>query len=155
MILAIYFDPENSAPLGLAGLATFIPGTNWIESEAWEKAQEHPIMKMWVDAGQLREIQRKDPKSSDCSTISFSETDAILLVSGEYELVKLRKWLETEDRKPVLQAIAERIKRLEAFNTPQSFARNGHGLRESREAWCYLLGPRASSATPKTTAMVW
>jgi hypothetical protein len=144
-MLAIYFDPKNSAPLSLSSLVTFIPGTNWVEPEAWEKVQSHPILKMWIDAGELREIKRKDPKSSDESITAFSESDAILLAGGEYETAKLRKWLEVEDRKGVLAAIASRIAQLQHLNAPESFREHGHGLRESKEAWSYLVGPRASA----------
>lgn len=111
---------ENEDPSGAQHVvgAVLLPGANEIPDSLWAKFANDPVIQAHIDDGDL-EVPAKDRFQA------MPVREAVALVKGTgagnkiddkpgtTDLRLLRKWLETEKRKPVVEAIEAQIKAVE------------------------------------------
>ncbi|MFT9496372.1 hypothetical protein [Anaerosolibacter sp.] len=87
-------------------------GGNEVDEKAWEKATQHPIVKGWIENGDV-EVEQGDLE--DITKITPG-SKAIAIIETTFSQEKLQKWQETEKRKAVLEAINKQIEYLNQQN---------------------------------------
>lgn len=94
------------------------PVATVISREDWQRVQKHPAVKQWLTLGWIAEkpadvvAPTEVPPPDDL--LAYSGPAAIALVETEQSEGTLRKWLAAEGRKPIKDAIGERLAALKA-----------------------------------------
>lgn len=118
------------------GSVRFIPGLNYITEAQWNEIKSHPLLPYRFTEGHLVWIKNKGPEDyiaankpsvasdkgqdqvEDAKVIAhdilagFSQKEAKELVAKTFDVELLEVWKEKEDRKVVLNAIEDQIKKI-------------------------------------------
>lgn len=84
-------------------------GGNEVNEKDWDVVSKHPIVKIWLENGDV-EVEKGDLE--DITKI-VPANKAVLVIETTFSQGKLQKWLETETRKTVIDAIEKQIEYLE------------------------------------------
>ena len=97
-------------------------GLNQVEEEEWENIQKMEYAIRLLSLGALRVMEATEVKETldeadlkvpdEVSITNLKIADAVKVVAATHDLQKLDAWLTNEQRVPIRQAIARRVKTL-------------------------------------------
>lgn len=94
------------------GFTTLLPGLNTIDKEQWEAFIANPARRHQLAEGELEVVEEDELTTLKEKSVK----DAIALVKSTVRKEMLESWVESENRKQVLDAIE---KQLEAIQPPK------------------------------------
>lgn len=90
-----------------AEFVRLMPGTNELSKADWERMETTPDVKAKIENGKIR-IVADDSEGESLAKLSIQKAKSVVKECLDETL--LLKWIETEDRKSVLEAIETQMK---------------------------------------------
>jgi hypothetical protein len=114
-IVVIYNRPSVMGIQGPKGeLLKLLAGANVVDFDLWKATSSHPIVKSLIDEGVIEFKLPSEKTKPEVYLQSVSNRDAIDLVKKTIDAELLKTWAQKETRKPVVKALEEQIKALNA-----------------------------------------
>lgn len=118
--------PRLTTIVSRKGTLRLMPGVNEVSQETWDKVKDHPHLKRLLAAGHV--AVPKPVGGEGATTVKsdggevrpadglagFSNKEAMRLIGETVDQALLSKWLETETRRNVREAIDKQIEKLKS-----------------------------------------
>lgn len=106
---------------------TLLPGVNEVPDNVWELMQKHPLVKIYIDKGDLT----SDGKSVKAKgLLSYDVTEAKKIVLKTYDSDLLKSFKETDDRDEVKTAIDAQLKEIASKSKRKSKSKDVEEVEE-------------------------
>lgn len=110
-------DEKGHRPRPVHPAKRLMPGTNYVDPDYLKEVRKRDdVKRLFTDEGGLRVVTGGEPivpEGSKQTLMSMSEEGATALLESCTDLMQLRQWLATEQRKSIVQALVVQVGRAE------------------------------------------